>query len=58
MQEIKNAKQESSARSIAVKRRGSNRVTIAERILINAFSESERICAKQILFKMTGRCEA
>jgi len=57
MQEIKNARQESSAQGIAEKRRGSSGMTIAERLLAAAFSESERICVMQKLFKMTGSCE-
>jgi hypothetical protein len=33
-------------------------MTIAQRLLAEASSESERICVEQKLFKMTGRCEA
>ena len=32
-------------------------MTIAERLLSEAYSETEKICVKQKLFKMTGRCE-
>ena len=32
-------------------------MTIAERLLSEAASETERICVKQRLFKLTGRCE-
>lgn len=32
-------------------------MTIAERLLAQASSETERISAKQKLFKMTGSCE-
>jgi len=33
-------------------------MTIAERLLAEASSETERICIKQRLFKITGSCEA
>jgi len=34
-----------------------SRMTIAERLLAEASSETERIRIKQILFKTTGSCE-
>lgn len=38
--------------------RGGEPMTIAELLLAEASSESERICVKQKLFKLTGSCEA
>jgi len=32
-------------------------MTIAERLLSEAASETERVCVKRKLFELTGRCE-
>ena len=34
-----------------------SRMTIAERLLAETTSETERICVKQKLFKLTGSCK-